>query len=186
MSKRSIDECRPKPRPCFLPRSDFSAVSLTLDRQGAKVTRRAALSGIATNPFGSITLEQFRGKASVTIERHPQLQLADARDQAAVVVPGTVTRALRAALAGGCAHHFGHLGFENFLQRFLEQTFEQIPVLAPKGFNRHGRRFNLVCGGHGDSALRAGWLRQSTFAMTATCLQAEFAHKAEHYQPPAA
>lgn len=41
---------------------------------------------------------------------------------------------------------FRHIGLKDLLQRFLEQALEEILVLAPKGFDRGRRRFNLVRG----------------------------------------
>jgi hypothetical protein len=105
-----------------------------------------------------VALEQLGGKAPVAVAWHAQLELANAGDEAAAVVAGAVTRALDRALTRCGADEFRHLGFQNFLQRLLEQPLELLTLLAQQCFNGNDGRFNLGSGGHGSQApCRAGW-----------------------------
>jgi hypothetical protein len=95
-----------------------------------------------------ITLEQLGREPTGAVLRHPQLQLADAGDQRARVVPRTVAEPRRRPLALLGGQRLGHLGFQELLQDRLDQRPQKVLVGCQQCLHFLKRRSKLASG-HG-------------------------------------
>jgi hypothetical protein len=76
-----------------------------------------------------IAFEQLGREAPGSILRHPQLQLADPRDQSSAVIARPIALAARRPFALLGAQRLRHLRFEHLLQRRPDQRSQKLLVL---------------------------------------------------------
>jgi hypothetical protein len=81
-----------------------------------------------------VALEELRGETSLAVARHAQLELADAGDQAALVVAGAVAETTLAALPALGAQSLGHLDLEDLGHGGAHDLTHQVGIVAEQRF----------------------------------------------------
>ena len=100
-----------------------------------------------------VSVEELGREPALPVTGHPQLQLPNARDQTAAVVPRPIPGPIRRALTGPGPHRLGHLRLQHLLEGFLQESFQQLVVAADQGFDLAGLRGTLRSRGHGHTPL---------------------------------
>ena len=100
-----------------------------------------------------IAFEQFGREPAVAILRHAQLELADAGDEGARVIAGSVAEPSARALALPGCERVRHLGFQHLLHHRANDLAKSIRTLGEKLIDGGDRwlSFNL---GHGGGSPR--------------------------------
>jgi len=93
-----------------------------------------------------IAFEQLGREAAVAVLRHPQLELADRRDERARVVAGAVSKAGRRALALLGPERIRHLGFEHLLHHGTHDLAQAVRLCQDQVFDDGESGSRLECG----------------------------------------